>query len=321
MSGGSALRWLGVVLLCAGPVAWWLVATPGHDSGSRSDPQTCGECHADVMAEWAASGHATAYTSDVLHAEAIKFGGLGNCVACHVSQPILQTQGTPPPARTDQLPHGVDCTVCHALAEGRVAASSTNADAPCKPLATPALRHADTCGRCHRAVHDDWSSQDASLRTKDCVDCHMPVVHREAGEGREARTGRFHGQRPSRDPKMLASALKLTLDIKDGVLRAGVANVTAHNVPGERHFRLLDIEVEVRDSGGVVTYRDRISIKSVTPFRGERKEDKIAPRSSVVYPWKLTEPTGTAKVRVLYRLYPHTPEADMTVVAEQEIKF
>ena len=315
MNGGTALRWLGVALLCAGPVAWWLVASPSTATAERATPQDCGVCHADILQEWSASGHASAYASEVLHAESIKFGGLGNCVACHVPQPMLQTQGTPPPARTDALPHGVDCTACHALAGGRVAAAHTRDDLPCQPVATPALRHADTCGRCHRAVHDDWSSQDESLRSKDCVDCHMPEVPRGA------RTGRAHGQRPSRDPAMLASSLTLSLDVKDGVLRAVIANTTAHNMPGERHFRLLDIEVEVRDSTGVVTYRDRRPIKSVTPFRGERKQDKIAPRSSVVYPWKLTEPSGTARVRVLYRLYPHVPEAEMTVVAEQEIKF
>ncbi|MHC5018918.1 MAG: multiheme c-type cytochrome [Planctomycetota bacterium] len=315
MTSSALLRWSGVALLCAGPVVWWLVAAPGGGSGARSTPQQCGECHADVLAEWSRSGHAAAYTSDVLHAESIKFGGLGNCVACHVPQPMLQSEGTPPPARTDALAHGVDCTSCHALADGRVAAAVTRDDVPCRPLATPALRHADTCGRCHRAVHDDWSSQDESLRAKDCVDCHMPEI------GRTGRTGRFHGQRPSRDAAALASAVKLTLDVKDGMLRAVIANTTAHNVPGERHFRLLDIEVEVKDAAGVVTYRDRVSIKGVTPFRGERKEDKIAPRSSVVYPWKLTEASGTARVRVLYRLYPHVPESEMTVIADQEIKF
>jgi len=315
VSGRSVARWIGIAVLCAGPFAWWIVSAPSFGAQPRVGPQTCGECHAGVLAEWAGSGHASAYTSEVLHAEAIKFGGLGNCVACHVPQPMLQTEGKPPPARTHELDHGVDCTACHALAGGRVAAAATNDAAPCRPLATPALRHADTCGRCHRAVHDDWSSQDAQLRAKDCVDCHMPHTDR-AG-----RRGRFHGQRPSRDPAMLASALKLTLSVKQGVLRAVVGNTTAHNVPGERHFRLLDIEVEVRDAAGVVTYRDRVSIKGVTPFRGERKEDKIAPASSVVYPWKLTEAAGTAVVRVLYRLYPHTPESDMTVVAEEAIKF
>lgn len=316
MSGGAVWRWAGVALLCAGPIAWWLVAAPDSGGGARSGPQDCGSCHADILKEWAASGHSTAYSSEVLHAEAIKFGGLGNCIACHVPQPVMQTEGTPPPARTVALDHGVDCTACHALAGGRVAAANTRDDVPCRPVATPSLRHADSCGRCHRAVHDDWSSQDDTLRQQDCVDCHMPEVKRGHGG-----TGRFHGQRPSRDPAMLASAIQLKLTAVQGVLRATILNTTAHNFPGERHFRLLDIDLEVRDDAGVVTYRDRRSIKGVTPFRGERKEDKIAPGSTVVYPWKLTEKSGTAKVRVLYRLYPHTSEDEMTVVAEQEIKF
>lgn len=316
MSHRAPWRWVGVAVLCAGPIAWWLVAAPDSGAGPRSGPQDCGTCHADVLAEWAGSGHAAAYVSNVLHAEAIKFGGLGNCVACHVPQPVLQTQGTPPPARTDALDHGVDCTACHALAGGRVAAAHTRDDLPCRPLATSALREAGTCGRCHRAVHDDWSQQDVSLRKQDCVDCHMPEVTRGHGGA-----GRFHGQRPSRDAALLASAITLQVTAVDGVLRATLRNTTAHNVPGERHFRLLDLDLEVRDATGVVTYRDRVSVKGVTPFRGERTEDKIAPGSTVVFPWKLTEASGVAKVRVLYRLYPHTPEDEMTIVAEQEIKF
>ena len=70
-----------------------------------------------------------------------------------------------------------------------------------------------------------------------------------------------------------------------------------------------------------MTYRDRQSIKSVTPFRGERKEDRIAPGPGVLYRWKLSEASGVARIRVLYRLYPHTPESEMTVIADEAIKF
>lgn len=321
MTAGSLPRLVVLALLVAGlgALALW-VAWPARplDSTDRAGPGDCAACHADVVDEWRASGHAVSWTNPALHAEAIRVqqGAEADCVACHAPAPLLATHVTPPPARAVARPHGVDCTACHARPDGAVAAARTVAGAPCRPAATPALAASATCGRCHRAVHEDWLLTSARGETRGCVDCHMDVVARAGG-----RAGRHHGRRPSRDAAAIAAGLRVAVRVADGVLHVEVANRTAHNVPGERHFRQLFVEVQIRDAAGVVTYQDRDDIRRRLPFRGERRDDHLAAGERMPFAWTLEEPRGRARVRLLYQLLPSTREDDLTVVFEETVEF
>jgi hypothetical protein len=135
------------------------------------------------------------------------------------------------------------------------------------------------------------------------------------------RAGRHHGHRPSRSAAEIARGLRVTTRVADGVLEVVVANVTAHNVPGERHFRQLEIEVQVRDAAGVVTLQDRQYIRQRLPFRGERRDDHLAAGAQMPFGWTLTEPHGRARVRLLYARLPSTMEADLTVIHESTVEF
>ena len=142
-----------------------------------------------------------------------------------------------------------------------------------------------------------------------------------AAVARVGRAGRHHGQRPSRDPAEIAKGLRVEVRVANRTLHVVVANVTAHNVPGERHFRQLQIEVQVRDPAGVVTFQDREFIRQRLPFRGERRDDHLAAGEAMPFGWTLEEPHGRARVRLLYQLLPSTREDDLTVVFEETVEF
>lgn len=320
MSAGSLPRLLVLALVVAGlgALSAWLVWPERPlDPEDRAGPGACATCHADLVAEWRASGHAQAWENPALHAEAIRVQqGLADCVACHAPAPLLATEGTPPPARAVHQPHGVDCTACHARPDGRVGAARTVSDAPCRPVATPALSASATCGRCHRAVHEDWVLVSAKGETRGCVECHMAAVARDGG-----RAGRHHGHRPSRDAAEIAKGLRVTVRVVGRELHVAVANITAHNVPGERHFRQLHIDLQIRDAAGVITFPDRRFIRERLPFRGERRDDHLAAGEVMPFAWTLTEPHGRARVRLLYQPLPSTREDDLTVIFEATVEF
>ncbi len=328
MTAGTVLRLVSAAGI-AGLLGWLLFAPAptssphAHGGGipPRAGPESCEGCHADVAAEWRQSGHAVSWTSPALRAESLRFGGLADCVACHAPGFVLAPDlppGKTPEARAAAREHGVDCLSCHraSLEDARVAAARDRPDVPCRPAAEPRLSAPATCGRCHRATHEDWLGAPASVRGEGCVACHMPEVARAGG-----RKGSHHGRRPSREIETLRGAVRLASTVKDGRFEVSIENLAAHNVPGERHFRLLYVEVEVRDASGAVTYRDRRSVKGVTPFRGERREDPIAAGDTVRYAWRLEERSGVAEARLLYKLFPHVLDQDAVVIAEGRAEF
>ena len=72
MSGRGLLRWVAVLLLCAGPFAWWLVADRSADSGARPAPQDC-----VFFGELALSGEIRAAPqADARRTEAVRLGFL-----------------------------------------------------------------------------------------------------------------------------------------------------------------------------------------------------------------------------------------------------
>ncbi|MCI0343136.1 MAG: cytochrome c family protein [Planctomycetales bacterium] len=313
LASGAAIVGLLGWLLLSSPVPTPTGATPW------AGPASCEGCHADVAAEWRQSGHAIAWTSPALRAESLRFGGLADCVACHAPDLVLASEsGKPPAARSSGREHGVDCLSCHGRPGGEagVAAARDLAASPCGAASEPRLSAPSTCGSCHRATHEDWRAAPADRRGEGCVSCHMPEVARAGG-----RKGRHHGRRPSREIETLRGAVRLAAVVRGGTFEVAIENLTAHNVPGERHFRLLYVECEVRDATGAVTYRDRRSVKGVTPFRGERREDPIAAGETVRYAWRLEEKSGVAEARLLYKLFPHHLDADAVLIAEGRAGF
>jgi len=310
-----------LVLLALGGligVARWQ-ARRGDDSpavpAAWNSPEDCRPCHAEVYGEWEASGHRRAWDDPNVQASFQHFGFDRKCESCHAPEPVLVTGLVAPAAlREADRGGGVTCLSCHLLPDGRgVAASRTAADARCRPTQTPALGQPRLCGVCHTAIYQDWQERPAGLEPRSCRDCHMPAVSTRLG-------GRSHVCLGGHHAETVRSAAEVRCRSEAGELAVTVANRAAgHNFPGERHHRLLILEVLQRNAAGEITLVRQESIKGITPFRGESSAEQIRAGQSSELRFPVPQ-AGTARVRLLYKLFPWLSDNEALVVHEEEVK-
>lgn len=276
-----------------------------------TDPEGCRACHETVFAQWSRSRHVLAWTNPQLRAFADLSLGIGDCVRCHAPRPVFVTgPGQEPETRDGSPDSGVDCLTCHASAQGVVGARD-NASAPCAPHGDARLSSSAACAGCHRTIGLDWKESPAAREGLQCQDCHMRA------DGRVT-----HDMRGGHDPSMLAKAFSLDLSVQDGTALVTVANRgNGHNFPGERHFRILKLFVEVLDPSGAVTNEFRTVIKDVSPIRKARLDAKIRAGAAETYAFPLPAGPGGVRALLLYKLYPSDLDAEGRVLAERRLRY
>lgn len=243
----------------------------GDDPGFFTSARVCGQCHAEVYDDWAASGHASAWTSPLFQA-----GYLAEpqafCVYCHTplaaqSAEALQNlpwvraaqrgaRSTLPRALPDPVPEtraseGVTCVTCH-LRDGVVLTPGPVEGAAHPTRAEPALTDGALCRDCHefampafidgqlhwteekmQSTYTEWRDWRAAGGAEGCTDCHMPG-------GRHL----FHG---ASDRERLAASV--TLDARqdgDRLTFTVASRGVGHSLPSGDLFRHLSLEVERR---------------------------------------------------------------------------
>ena len=209
---------------------------------------------------------------------------------------------------------GVDCLSCHGLVGGGVAAVRTIADAPCRPSAIDGFSGSQACGACHQAIYKDWQESRYRTEGKQCQSCHMPAVA-------DRPNGRSHVCLGGHDPDLIRSGAKLTCR-RDGdeLIVSATNHATGHNFPGERHNRVLYIQVIERNPQGEITLARQELIKGITPFRGESSAEKLRIDQTFEARFPIVELPAVAEVQLLYKSFPWYPDGDALVVASAEVE-
>lgn len=315
-----------VALICvAGLVSlaaarWWVTDSEPLPSPRQEAAGTaiadCQRCHQAVWDEWRASMHAVAWTSPSVQAAFQHFGHDRKCESCHAPIPVFET-GLENPVKFRKQDHerGVDCVSCHLTADGRVAARHTNDDAPCRPIATAELQSSLQCAGCHVAIYDDWKESSFAVAGKTCQSCHMPAVA-------DRTNGTSHLTLGGHDDQTVRMAARLTCEVEGDELVVTVENHGAgHNFPGERHNRVLLVQVfEYSSEREIVLGRQRV-IKDITPFRGESSTEEIRAGSSAVIRFPVVAGAEVGDVRLLYKRFPWIADREALVVHRQEVLF
>jgi hypothetical protein len=195
-----------------------------------------------------------------------------DCAACHKTQ-YLQWRGTAHaqtlshvhiptvnPVTRQSEPynfgdlHGMECVACHQLAAAPATAPATG----CKHHFVPGSA-AESCARCHGSTDAqwrtwlagpqpsrlDWPPGQVSLQTRGqkttCVDCHMPLLERDA-------RARDHRWAARREPAFLATGVAVeTGDTTNprasaAPLQFWIANLTGHSFPTGSRRRAIRLE-------------------------------------------------------------------------------
>ena len=276
--------------------------------------EQCAACHQQAWKDWQASYHAKAWTDPNVQASFQHFGFDRKCESCHAPEPVLVTglDKLPVLRKTDQA-SGVNCLSCHALPDGQVAAARTVADAPCRPVESKLLLSSQSCASCHVAIYEDWLASRYAKEGKSCQSCHMPVPE-------TASTQRSHLCLGGHDEKLVKSGVKMECKQEKQELVVQVTNTaTGHNFPGERHNRLLLVQVIQRQTSGKITLAKQVLIKGITPFRGESSAERIRPDETFETRFPVVDGPVDVEVQLLYKLFPWQTDRDALVVHETKM--
>jgi hypothetical protein len=283
---------------------------------AAGDARDCRRCHEAVWREWEASYHALAFSHPDVQAAFQHFGNDRKCQSCHAPQPILAA-GVEAPAelRLKGLESGVDCLSCHQMPDGRsVAARRTVADAPCRPVEHKDLGGSRFCGVCHESIYEDWHESRYAAEGRTCQDCHMPDEPGRSG-------GRSHLCLGGHDAATVRAGAEMACRREGEELVVAVTNhATGHNFPGERHHRIVQIQVIETDAAGQIVLARQVLIKGVTPFRGESSSDEIGVDSTFEARFPVVDPPVTADVRLLYKAFPWYTDQEALVVCREKLE-
>jgi len=279
------------------------------------DNARCRDCHRQVWDEWQQSFHSKAWSDPNVQAAFQHFGHDRKCESCHAPVSVFQTGLTAEvQLRSEARDSGVDCLACHELPDGRIAARRTLPDAPCRPVATPELAASSFCGACHVAIYRDWEQSAYAQSGTTCQRCHR------APEAEDA-AGASHRWRGGHDDDWVRFGAEMACRRQGEKLVVTVRNhATGHNYPGERHNRILLVQVLQRQADGRITLAQQAVIKDITPFRGESSAERIRPGATFQAEFPVVEPPVTAEVRLLYKRFPWQSDEDALSVHRQEIE-
>ncbi len=264
----------------------------------------CAECHRDVWNEWYGSHHQIAYRNPEVRALSDDFRNK-ECQACHLPRPVAVTGYAKRTLHRTTLPdEGVSCLTCHLGKSGEILGRNTVLDAPCQPIASPAMTSVSMCESCHNqhGTTDQWRATPFAENGTDCNACHMPQLERPRGT-----LGRSHVFAGSHDVGVLRSAVRFDARVEEGRLVVEVENVGAgHHFPTEERSRAADVEVRFGDSGEWQRmHRFRL------PYRNEPLPDTTLAFGAVEHAHSdIPERAASAVVRLSYRLTPFVGDGD-----------
>lgn len=349
-----ALLGLGLLAAVAAGLLWFpdgsepsSGAVPMSSAGETplSSPADCAECHAQLVEEWRSSMHARAFTDPQVRqpTQADNFRKT-ECLPCHASAPVFAfgiEQDTRVLARTERRHDGIDCSSCHGLPEGGVAASRAGLSGACRPTYRDTLASQSLCAPCHNQhqTHDEWRASPAAAAGQTCRDCHMPRLRRESPSVGAPRSGRSHAFLGGRDREFALAGLSLSHQVErdsdtggdggsgaDGSSGSGGGTLTvtlsndfaAHNLPSDSRNRALDLVVSVHDAMGLTAppiegLGDRFPggetgtarLRFRNPYRSSGAPNSQLPageQRSLVVPFAAGARTAT--IELLYKLEP-----------------
>ncbi|WP_162909219.1 cytochrome c3 family protein [Aggregatilinea lenta] len=122
---------------------------------AEAQPQSCADCHVDVVSAWEGGAHAQAYADPVFQTAWDAQSNDSMCLECHT---------TDFDARTGEYAHeGVTCEACH---------GETPANHPDEPLIVePGL---EVCAGCHTTTFAEWKVSAHGEQQLACTTCHNP---------------------------------------------------------------------------------------------------------------------------------------------------
>jgi hypothetical protein len=270
--------------------------------------QSCGKCHAEVLAEWKGTLHATAWEDPIFVASAGKPMKM-ECKSCHSPQPLLFADeitmdwGSRPILRDFNHADSVNCVSCHLRKDGTVAARQDRPDAPCKPVRDPRLSSTQLCGVCHNPTHDanlEWERSAAHGLGITCNDCHSQTVYRTGADGKK-KSGFSHVFPGGNDPAFVRKAIQTECSLQGRELTVRVENRTAHKFPGEVPTRIFLIRIQFWDADGTLISEETLPYRR--PGKGEVgwKDNRFEPDETKAIARRAPEKTTRIKVDFLFQ--------------------
>jgi hypothetical protein len=141
----------------------------------------------------------------------------------------------------------------------------------------------------------------------------MPAVAERSG-------GRSHVCLGGHNDELVRSGVRMECRQENGELVVSVTNhATGHNFPGERHNRVLLLQVIERDPQGEIVLGRQEMIKNITPFRGESSADQIVVDQVWQAKFPIVDTPSTAEVKLLYKRFPWHADRDALVVHSEDV--
>jgi hypothetical protein len=120
----------------------------------------------------------------------------------------------------------------------------------------------------------------------------------------------------------MKSAFLFRVETGGGDVTVSIFNEKAgHNFPGERHFRILQLHVEVLDEDGKTVEEYARVIKNVSAIRSARRDAKIKRGRAASFLFPLPAGHGLIRAALLYKHYPSVSDVDALVLAEEEVPY
>jgi hypothetical protein len=226
--------------------------------------ESCGECHAALVAEWRGTAHAIAWVDEVYKEEIADRKRPESCHGCHIPKSIVADGlAKKAEAREETKNLGISCQSCHLGPSGAMLGpwgAPTSAHATAVSENVSGKGSSAMCAVCHSTnigpvvgIAKDFFTSKMEDRGRSCVGCHMAVVEREpskgAAEGATKRSGRSHEIQTPRDPKFLARAFEPSLKVDGGTFTVTIRNLAGHRVPG-LIGRSIVFQAELQDIDG-----------------------------------------------------------------------
>jgi nitrate/TMAO reductase-like tetraheme cytochrome c subunit len=226
----------------------------------------CADCHKDIWGEWAESGHAKAWTSELYQRTRVRYDFPTDCDPCHAPQPLHITgMGEAPKLRDEDRNRGVDCLACHLGPDGKMHGPGSDPSpfhAVQRDLALY-TRRVTVCESCHGqksvAAHDvvtEYRESQSARQAEPCQRCHMPETNRKPAKySRRKKRGGSHAFLGSRSQEWLEGALRLDYERTDSGVTVYVMNSAAHSVPAAP-LRAMQLGILITAADGDVLHSD-----------------------------------------------------------------
>jgi hypothetical protein len=132
--------------------------------------------------------------------------------------------------------------------------------------------------------------------------------------------GRSHLCLGGHDDALVRSGARMECRQEGDELVVRVTNhATGHNFPGERHNRMLLLQVIERTPQGEITLARQALIKGITPFRGESSAEQIRVDDTFEARFPAVEAPVEAEVKLLYKRFPWQPDREALVVHQEQV--